>query len=241
MDISKLVRNSDKVLSTFIIKGDSVATTTGCKIYIPSRYERQHLMDIGQVVNTLGIYAIVVEDKYWALHNVCSRVNLSVDSISKVKVNEEEYYEFTFDKGSVVITNTNLIVNDTLPYYIFNEIINKGKIPWYLDYTDLSKLFGTCSDYSGVSLGRDNAPIEVIVATISRQKDNKTQHYRYQIGDKKDMDKHTPEIIPMRNVFYGATNLASRLIGSHLDAEGLTAALVHPSERNEGVEELLRQ
>ena len=49
-----------------------------------------------------------------------------------------------------------------------------------------------------------------------------------------------PALIPFRSVTYGATNTTAKLMGAYFD-EGLTSALVNPSQRTEKIEELLRR
>lgn len=242
MDIKKLTRDADRVNAQLhITDDDTIITKKGCKIYIPTRFASSShaLADVGQTISTVGILAIVIDDQYYGVMSVPSRVTLCQDSINIVKVDGVDYYEFVFSAGSVVIENTELVLVDTLPYYIYSEIIDKGNIPWYMGYVDLGLLLSNVFEYSGIRLGPNNVIIEVIVSTIARRKDDLTKYYRHIVEDMYN-PKELPTIVPMRNIIYGTNTLTSRVMGSYPDL-GIMSALTNPSTKSEGIEELLRR
>ena len=162
------------------------------------------------------------------------------DITSTTKFDDEEYFSFSFKAGSEVVSNLNLVRDDTLVYRVYNEITAKGHFPWFLSYEDLGKLYMTAPKHGNIVLASNNATFEMIAASITRDNRDTTKYYRYQINSMREQYTNPPNFIPLRSVLYGTTNTTSRLIGSYFE-EGVLSALTNPSEKTEHVESLLRQ
>ena len=240
MDISLFTRDATKVHQDLVEQKDgSVITKSGCKIYIPSRFTERGLAAAGSIVNTVSIYAISVGN-YYGVSAAPVTVGLTPSSTNIVTFDESDYLEFSFDPGSVVFPSTELVRDDTLLYKIFDEIIAMGYSPWYLNYEDMGKLFTESAYYAGPALGSNNSILELIASSIARDPDNLNQYYRQGLSSLEQVKSRPPEFIALRNIQLGATNTTAKLLGAYFD-EGLTAALVNPSTRNERVEDLLRK
>lgn len=217
-----------------------LVTTKLTRIYIPARFAERGLAEIGIETHIVGIYAISVEDTFYGISMVNAMMRIEPTSTMKVVIDEEEYYQFTFEPGSTVLPSVHLVKMDTLVYKIYDEIIAKGRVPWYLGYTELGKLFDTARKHAGANIGSNHGVTELIVSMISRDAKDRTKYYRQTIQSLDEMAKRPPAFIPMRSVTYAATNTTNKLAGSYFN-EGLVSALVSPSERTERIEELLRR
>lgn len=241
MDIRKLVRDAPKVHAALKeLPDESLVTTKGCKIYVPARFAERGLASIGIETHIVGIYAIVVEDKYYGVSMVNAMVRINPTAITTVKVGEDEYYEFYFEPGSKVIPSVQLVKTDTLVFKIYDEIIAKGRVPWYLEYFDLAKIFDSAKYHAGANVGENREVTELIISMIGRDPKDRTKYYRQSIKSMDDVKKNPPAFIPLRSVQYNATNTTTKLMGSYF-SDGLVSALVNPSEREERIEELLRR
>ena len=223
-----------------VLKDGSIMTPRGCKIYIPERFVEKQLAVIGAETYIVGIFAIVVEDKFYGVSTTNAMMRVTPTTISTVKFDQDSYLELIFDPGSVVFATNLLIKSDTLVYYIFDEFIAKGRIPWYIGYEDLATLFESADRHAGVSLGANHSILEMFAAAVARNNQNRAKYYRHSIESQDDPVKRPPAIIPLRSITYGATNTTSKLMGSYWN-DGLTSALVNPSEKQERIEELLRR
>lgn len=241
MDWSRWKREPSKVHAALTELPDgSVVTSKRCAIYIPKRFEEKQLAVIGAETYIVGIFAIVIDDKSYGVSTANAMMRIHPSIISTVKFGEDSYLEFAFEPGSVVIGNTSLIKSDILVYKIFDEIIAKGHIPWYVEYEDLAKLFDSADHHAGVNLGRSHSILEMFAAAIARDSVDRSKYYRHTVRGQDDIVTRPPTIIPLRSVTYGATNTTAKLLGSYW-ADGLTSALVNPSEKTERIEELLRR
>lgn len=241
MNPKNLIRDPQKVHACLQELPDSrLIALKEVKIYVPARFEEQGLYEqVGSDTYIVGIYAIVVEDKYYAVSLVNAMIRVDPSSELKVKIQGEDYFEFTFAPGTSVFPTVNLVKNDVLVYRIYNEFISKGKIPWYLGYSELGQIFDTAQYHAGANIGQNPEVTELIVSIITRDAADKVKYYRTTINKPGEDVNKEPSFIPLRSVTYGATNTTNKLAGSYWQ-EGLTSALVSPSERVERIESLLR-
>lgn len=240
MDFKQLKQNPAKVHEALHEVGESLVTSKGCKIYVPCRFEERRLAVIGTETYIVGIFAITVDDTYMAVSMAIANMRIEPTSINTITIEGDDYYEFYFEPGAVVIPDLMLEVEDTLAYYVYDEIIAKGKIPWYLKYLEVGGLFDSAKYHAGLNVGANPAVMEMIVASIARDPDDLAKYYRHTLKGYEDVVARPPAFIPFSNVIYGATNTTARFIGSYFD-HGVMAALVNPSTRNEKIEDLLRQ
>lgn len=208
------------------------------KIYVPSRFAERGLAQIGIETHIVGIYAIVAEDQYWGVSLVNAMHRIEPTSTVKVVFDDDEYYEFSFAPGATVVSTVQLVRTDTLVYKVYDEIIAKGRVPWYLGYPELGKIFDTAKYHAGANIGQNHEVTELIVSMIARDPANRARYYRQVVRSREDLKKHPPVFIPLRSVTYAATNTTNKLAGSYFK-EGLVSALVTPAERVERIEELL--
>jgi hypothetical protein len=240
MDFGKLIYDAEKIESNLVVVGEKLVVKKPCKVYIPGSYEFRRLMTIGSKVNTLGIFLIVVEDKYQALFCAQAQVVLTPTASTKIKHADESVYEFYFEAGASLLDNTQFVKDDTKPYYIYNTYLDSGDVPFYVKYKHLLNIFKESKHYTGVTVGAHKGVIETVVATISRSKDDNMEQYRRVIKSYEDMDSNPPVYIPLSDPIYTASNTMAKLSGAYFD-NGLVTALVKPTERVEAIEAVLLQ
>lgn len=241
MEINKLVRDPKKVQACLKeLPDERVVALKPLKIYVPTRFTECKLASVGTETQVTGIYAIVVEDSFYGVMMVNAIMKLVPTSTMKVMINDVEYFEFYFEPGATVIASTQLVKADTLTYRIYDEIISKGKIPWYVGYEDLARIFDTAKYHAGANIGENQEVTELIVSIIARDSEDRTKFYRTTVKSMEDLLKRPPAFIPMRSVQYAATNTTNKLAGSYF-TDGMVSALVNPADRTERIEELLRK
>jgi hypothetical protein len=237
MNVSQLKRDAARVHSALDEVGGRLVAKQALSIHIPRTYASGQLGSIETAVRCVGFFAVVV-DGYYAVSNVCAIVTLVPSEINVVKIEEEDYLILKFNVGDTIMPSLDLVRTAPLVFNIYDEIVAKGKTPWYLDYVDLGSLFDTAQHHANMNLNADRAILEMIAAARARNPDDRTKYYRNIIQKDSDLGTYKPDMIPLRSVAFGATSTTSKLLGSYLN-EGLTSALVNPTERLEKVEELL--
>lgn len=240
MDPKNLKRDPKRIHAALKkTSGGQLVTPGGCKAYLPVRYAEQGLATVASEVVVVGILAWVVEDKYMGVSLTNAMMRLSPSSVNTVTVAEEDYYEFVFDAGSTVVQNVELVKDDTLPYRIYNELFAKGRVPWYMTYEDLGRIYESAEKHANIVVGANHAVIEMMAAAVCRDSKNLTRYYRHVVEKEQDLVTNPPAVTKLKDVGLGATNTTAKLLGSYF-TEGLTSALVNPSDRKEPIETLLR-
>lgn len=232
-----LTRDAPSVLANFKERNNQLYALKPCSIQIPKRFSDRGLADISTEVFIYGIYPLIVEDKY-AVSNVTALIQINPTKITNIKVKGNEYYNFHFDAGTPVIVNMDVVKRKLLIYNILDELIIKGKVPWYLNYDDLGQLFDRAKSYADSEVGLVPEIFELIVSMISRTPSDRTKYFRTSLNTASDVTK-TPEYVPLSSVFYSSTNTLNKLAGNYF-SDGVASALVTPTEETERLETLLR-
>lgn len=237
MNIAGLVRGADVVIGNLVKKEKEIITKKGCKIHIPVHYEESGLVSLGSETYILGIFAWIFEDKYYAFNSTVAKMRVTPTTVNVVTHDDVDYYEFYFEPGSCVIADKMLIVDDTVAYAVYDEVIAKGRVPWYMSYEDKCKLFRSSPKHAGMRVGANKAVMEMIVANTCRDPNDMVRYYRQiLLTDNKEQPAH----VPFNSVIYGATNTVARLVGSYFEL-GVMSSLNNPSTRTERIETILRR
>ncbi len=239
MDISQLRHDPFKVKTNLREVNNQLVTVKGCKIYIPVRFEERGLASVSVETYIVGIYAMVFDDCYSvSLINAMQRIKPSFTN--KVVIDGDEYYEFVFSPGAVVIETLDLVQMKPLVYLVYSEIVSKARVPWYLGYRQLAHLFDSARQFAGVNIGTDHEVTELIISMITRNPQDRVQYYRQTVTSEEQLETVQPAFVPLKSVAYSATNTLNKIAGSYMN-DGIVSALVSPSERVERIESLLRQ
>lgn len=239
MDTKALVRDADRVREHLIeLEDGSIVTNRPCKIHVPERFTAKKLAVIGSEIFVFGFFPIIMEDEYYAVNNTIAMMRIRPSSTERVVVDGNPYFEFSFEPGDKVIYTTALVVTDTLTYYMYDEFVAKGNIPWYMNYFDIANMFETAVEHAGVNLG-SRSVIELIISTITRDPLDMTRLYRHILQSLEYATVNPPVVIPFRSVIWNTSDTTSKLNGAFF-AEGINSALVNESESVEMLEELYR-
>lgn len=241
MDIRHYTRDAGKIKSVLKeLPDNSLVALKRVRIFIPVRFEERSLASISTETHICGVYAIADDNNFYAVSTVNAMIRITPSLINTVKVEGEAYYEFVFEAGSTVIPNLNLVKNDVMTYYIFDELFAKGRVPWYLSYDDLGSVFSTAKKHAGVDFSRNREIIELIASIVARDPNDRYRMYRHAIKDRSTLLTNPPDYVPLDAIQFTATNTTSKLVGAYM-SDGVVSALVNPAERSERIESLLTQ
>lgn len=241
LPISELKRNQNVIEQVVEQIGDTLVAKQACSIILPFRWLQAGLLEIGRASYCATVFPIVNDKGEYAVSNVCTKMEITPSSIEVIKHEGSEHYVFVFDKGAIIAPDINLVVDDVFSYLVYDEIIQKAKAPWFLNYDDVGRVMATSKSHSGVNLADTNAIFELITATLSRNKDM-SKLYREVINslDESELYKHQREGVPLNSIVYAAANKMNKLMGGYIE-DGLTSALTETESPVSGVEQLLRK
>jgi hypothetical protein len=231
-------RDAKKVYTAITVKGEELIALKPMSIQFPKRFVQAGFAILGNPTILLGKVAWIYDGAY-AVSSLCAPFRTEPTSIKEVTVGDETYMQLDYDPGARVMININLVQMNQLMYEINHEFVDKGKLPWYIDYDEIGGLFKDSKYHASMTVGANLGVMHIIYATIFRDQKNKRTYYRQTLKSRDDLATKTPAIIPMRTVSYGATNTIAKLLGSYFD-ENVTGALVNPAERLDDIDKLLR-
>ena len=234
MDISGFKRDPNYIKKFIkVLKDGSIIFTKEARVMLPKKWMDNDLITITDPITMVGVFAILM-DNYYGVSSVTTLMSTDPDKINYDFVNDEEYIIFNYKENDRFIINSELVKRDNIPYKLFTFIFDKGKIPWYLTYTDVSQIYDSSIEFASVNFNLPHSVFEMVAGVIARNENAKNTFYRHGDWSKK------PVFIPLRSVQFAASNTTAKLIGAYW-SEGLASALVYPSERKELIEELLRR
>lgn len=240
MIIPDLKRNPEAIHNAIDYRPDEhiMVAREAIKLHVPQSYLNGKLGSIDSRYNIIGYVAYIVGDSY-AISQALAMMPFTPDDVTTIKYDEGTYYELSWEPGSTICPNTRLPQKATLAFEIYDEIVAKGKMPWYMNHRDRAEVFHSSKKFAGADLGGSPALMSIFCSSCARDPKDRSRSARETFVTQADYLKAPIDYIPLRSVAYGADNTASRLLGSYAKT-GIAASLVNPSDSNEKIEELLR-
>ena len=104
------------------------------------------------------------------------------------------------------------------------------------DDIDLINIRKTVKKHANSDLAENYEIFELLVSAITRYEKDKRIYYRQVL---KDNPQAKYSFIPLKSVYYAASNTLNKLAGAYF-SQGVASALVNPTQNVEHVEKLLR-
>lgn len=240
VNTATLTEDRAAVGACIVTMGGKLVASQALKIYIPYRYFDRKLASLGTVVSTACIFCVVLEDGRWGLCSMPNQIHLTPASTTMDKMDDEDYMVLSFAKGGTISNNSQLTRNTTVVYDIYDRFYSSGYRPWFVDYDNYCKLLQHADRCAGIRLSHNNCALELTVAQICKNPDDRTVTYRHILKDGYDKKKvKAPYVAPLQSVLFNANNTSTRIVGAYLN-QGILSAMTYRSERSEPIEELLR-
>lgn len=218
----------DKVNDKILVAVDKL------KCFIPRRYEHASQYVVGEHVNVLGIFDMLVNDTEKRGLHIPAMIPAMPSEISSENYEGESYITLIFFKGDVFSTTHILLQNPFLGYYMWNEFLALGHLPSSITYDHVINLFDNMRRFTGKGIPTNHAVLEMIYSHMFRLKDDMTKQIRL-------TDRTAPyKMINLHDVAYGATTTHSRIFGSYSTA-GYNSAMLNTQTKNNDLEDVFRQ
>lgn len=232
MDISKAVRNPQRVHASLLEKDNQLITKTGCTIYIPERYISKGLAVIGTEISILGIYAMFIDDVTYGVSTATAMCTLGDLHISdKVTIEDVDYLSYKFPAGAVVLKTVELVIVKKIVNAIMDFFVDYGYTPWFFNYVDLAELFFDTGYWNKMDMGGQIVQ-DIITANISRDPKDITKLFKDTMSNIKQLDTR-PTFIPQRDIGMNTSSNLARVNGSELARATRAMLLSEPTQPQE--------
>jgi hypothetical protein len=221
-----------KVNQFFSYEKDNSIKFTSNKLVvrIPKSYVDNGFCTLGTRIHTLGIVQLLIDNKYKSTLVVTNTIVLAPSYIDTSS--SDEFILAHFIKDDTFIPNRGIIQESEILYRIFNSFISLSKIPSFIDYDDVYKIFDNIKSANGVKLSIGHEIYEMIYSHLYRDKNDPSIQYRH--TDRKAQ----PIIVGLRNIVYSPESTTAKLLGSYLD-DGITGALLEDNPSSDPIEKIL--
>lgn len=204
-------------------------------VNIPTSYKTYKMLKITDYVYTLAVFEFTIEEEKTTQGLFLpATIEMCPSSTKYITVNGDEYAQLIFNKGDVFIRNRQVVRNAYIAYIIFTEYIEKGKVPAYMKYEQLSFLFDTLIKVTECKIPAEHSVFEIIFSHLTRDRDNLLLPYRLSTMTK------PPYHLKLTNVPHAAQSVTAKLTGAYLN-DSIATSLINESENNSDIEDLLRQ
>lgn len=234
-------RDKQTVLGTLVKKDFVVYAKQACKIQIPQRFTEPAvgLGLIGVDTQIAGLFPLILESGQYSVMNMCGMVQIDPYKITEITIDDTDYHEFYFAPGQVLFKTTQIVVNVDMVWNILNELIFKGKVPWYMDYEDLGNIANTTKKHAGSDVGAVRSMFEAMVSIVARSIKNRKTYLRTEIKEGDKIIRDMIQIVPLRSVIDSVNNTQAKITGNYL-GPAIVSALVDPSVKASKSEKILR-
>lgn len=207
-------------------------------IIFPVRFRDIKLAVVGENSFVYGLFAITNQDRY-ALFNINGYVELGKANVTIEQHDGQDYYHFSYEPGDVVIKTREVVARSNLIFIAIDEFVFKGKVPWYVSYSDMGLLFKTAREFAGTKANIFPAVMEFFASYVGRSASDRTKFIREVAKTEEDFGLDKIRWVPLRSVFWSAPGTVNKIAGAYYN-DGVVSALVNPSQKVERTESILR-
>ena len=195
---------------------------------------KKNLAEISDYVTLVGYYAIIDDDGNYGVSRIPAMLKLLVDKIEDSTCTDGQLYKVLYiNKGSILMDENSIVVTDSQLYNICEVFFINAKIPWYIEYNKLSKIFMEALKYCKSTIGKYRLVFEILASVVARGK-NKSIYYR----NSPEFLKVKPQWVDIKNIYYSLPSTSSKLIGGYYGA-AVGVAILKPEKTISAVEEVL--
>lgn len=231
----------EKITNLLVEMGDGrIVCRKDIDIIFSESYIEKDLCTIADKIDIIGVFAIVdPETKEFGTFAIPSRVTINPAMMRKFKNNDMSYRVISYMKNDTIMDASEVVVDDKLSYYLYNNFVELARVPWYLHYDALLGIFDQEWHYVGKLLTDVPQVIDMLISSIARDAQNDTALYRGAIKDKSEVFTRPPKWVPLKNISMGPADTMNKILGAYYD-DGLASAIAEPSDIVTDVEKIMR-
>lgn len=234
-------RNPEALKKNFSVNSaKQVICLNSCYIQVPMFFFDQGLGKLGSDISIYGCFPVIMEDGQYGLVNVTAMFSISPTTTNVKTIDGMEYYEFFFEKDSVIFKTTGLLSQSKIIYDPFQNFLFMGRVPWYVTYDDHGRLFDTAVKFADFKALRNPEVMEFLTAMCARKANSMSSDFlRNIIQNYSEGDVGSVEFVPMGSVIATVRSSLNKISGAYAQ-DGIISAIVSPYDKVGTIEKIVR-
>lgn len=233
-------RNNTLIKKDLKTIGDTLISMKELYIYFPYDYTEKNLAEIDNTCKLLGIFIIADSNNNYTLATIPTLIYTTPSSIDTIDIDGVSYYRLTYEAKDVIIDNLNVILELDMAYNVFNLMMINGKVPWFIEYIDLLKIFNNFNKYTGSKVALFSDIMKIFIRISAREKGKLDINYSNILNLEKDLKTKEIEWIGLSNIYYTFNSTLSKVGGSYFK-KALISTMVTPEKEPTELENILRK
>ncbi len=238
LSVKDLKRNPDVIMSKVLETDTSFLAGEDMSIIFPARWleAAANLARIDITVSIMGILCFIDKNNNYSVIKIPTRINTNPNRITDLMVDDVPYKEMHYSKGEQLISNRDIVKDNSDLFTVFSEFYFKANVPFYVG-KELTEVFINADKYAGSKVGENSLAIELMTSIVSKNADDLSEPYRVAINRNKDAKI---KFINLLNPYFTFKSTFGRISGSYAK-QGTIASLLDPSENKDNkIEQILR-
>lgn len=236
IDRDLLKRNDKKIQSLLVDKKDKIETKETLYLLYPKRYEVKRVAKIGITVEIVGAVLLMNKQHEYTVITLPNLIEFEPVSIESVKLNGAEYVVCEFIPP-VFINNVDVIDDADVPFTLLDEFLLSGRIPFYLEISDILKIFSKGAKTTGAKFTKTIILVELLLAMIARDKSGKLN--ARSVYNKKELTSSNIRWVGLKEVDLFFRNTPSRILGNYFN-KALTIAVTDDNPDESDLDTVLK-
>lgn len=236
----KYIRNKDKVMAALAkdASGRRIAKAD-LRIHTPVRFVERGLSVLDVRIYVYGCMPIILDDGTYLVSNICGRVEITPTKTKIITIDEVDYYEFLFEKDTVVFPSDRVVQDDKIVFFIIDELAFQAKVPRYMGYDDICNMLTTAKEFSDFGGAGTQETLEMFGSIIARQKSDTDKFLRFTAKTLADIQADKIQYVPMESVYLSVPGTINRITGNNFEP-AIEGALTQPSKTVDNMQRILR-
>lgn len=237
---NQFTKNVSKVLGALRKNKDgSVTVLKPLTLHVPQKFQTKKFIDISDRVKVLASYALVLENKYFAMDSATTMFETNPSMINNIIVDDEPYFELVYEPNDLLVVKDDVLIDKELVYPVSTEFFSNGRLPWYFESEEIIAIYPNLEQFNGVDLRSNMTVYSILLSMMQRNPKDINLPFRTAITTKDSIGKLNPIHVGMNKVDLIVTGTLAKLGGPYLNPS-ITAALNVESTELSETEWLLR-
>ncbi len=238
LSVKDLKRNPEAIMKNVLETDTAFLAGEDMSIIFPARWlePAANLARIDITISLIGILCFIDKNNNYSIIKIPTRITTNPNRVTDLMVDDVLYKEMHYSKGEQLISNRDIVKDNSDLFTVFSEFYFKANVPFYVA-NELTQVFINADKFAGSKVGENSLSIELMTSIVSKNADDLTEPYRIAVNRNKDAKI---KFINLLNPYFTFKSTFGRVSGSYAK-QGTIAALLDPSENKDNkIEQILR-